>query len=331
MAVTTMTKATFAAAACFALLAVCSAARRESILTRHQDMPVQDAAFVDAVNAKASTWKAAKNDKFDGMSIADAKRYCGTILEDPAKSGVPKRTIGGIADAAIPDTFNAVTQWPGKIHPIRNQGQCGSCWAFAASESLSDRFAIASNGSVDVVLSPQDLVNCDDGAMGCHGGMISQVWQYMAETGILSDKCDPYTSGQTQDAGTCLASTNQCVKPSDKFQHYKAKDVHYLSTVEDMQKAIMTEGPIEVGFLVYKSFMSYKSGVYQREWYDFWDPPMGGHAVKAVGWGTEDGTDYWLIANSWGTSWGEDGFFKIKRGVDECGIEKQAYAGSALL
>lgn len=78
---------------------------------------------------------------------------------------------------------------------------------------------------------------------------------------------------------------------------------------------------------MYKSFMSYKTGVYQKH---FWEIiPEGGHAVKIVGWGTENGTPYWKVANSWNTNWGEDGFFKIKRGSDQCGMETMGppYAG----
>merc|ERR1712224_799601 len=103
-----------------------------------------------------------------------------------------------------------------------------------------------------------------------------------------------------------------------------------------MQKEIMTNGPIQVAFKVYRSFMSYKSGVYQKHWYEL--IPEGGHAVKIVGWGSENSTDwtgnsvstdYWLVANSWNTTWGLDGFFKIARGMDQCGIETSGppYAG----
>merc|ERR1712078_454702 len=86
-------------------------------------------------------------------------------------------------------------------------------------------------------------------------------------------------------------------------------------------------GPIQVAFKVYKSFMSYKTGVYSKHIWEL--VPEGGHAVKVVGWGTEDGTDYWLVANSWDTTWGDEGFFKIKRGNNECGIETMGppYAG----
>merc|ERR1711915_557303 len=96
-----------------------------------------------------------------------------------------------------------------------------------------------------------------------------------------------------------------------------------MGSVSHMQQEIMTKGPIQV------AFMAYKSGVYQKHWNEFL--PEGGHAVKIIGWGTENGVDYWLVANSWNTSWGMDGYFKIKRGRNTCGIEKTGppYAGTA--
>lgn len=86
---------------------------------------------------------------------------------------------------------------------------------------------------------------------------------------------------------------------------------------------VYTNGPVEVSFSVYEDFAHYKSGVYKYIKGDL----MGGHAVKLVGWGTEGGTDYWLVANSWNTAWGEDGYFKIARGSNECGIEEDVVAG----
>lgn len=87
----------------------------------------------------------------------------------------------------------------------------------------------------------------------------------------------------------------------------------------------MTNGPIEVSFSVYSDFETYTSGVYQHTSGSY----LGGHAVKMLGWGVENGTPYWLIANSWNPSWGDKGYFKIIRGQDECGIESSAVAGKA--
>jgi cathepsin B len=80
------------------------------------------------------------------------------------------------------------------VHPIRDQSKCGSCWAFGATEALSDRFAIASKGAVDVVLAPEDLVACDGIDRGCNGGYLAMAWRYLTNTGAVTDSCFPYTS-----------------------------------------------------------------------------------------------------------------------------------------
>jgi len=224
----------------------------------------------------------------------------------------------------IPESFDARKQWPSFIHPIRDQAQCGSCWAFSGAEVLGDRFTIATNGKTNVVLSPEDMVSCDTGDMGCGGGMLDSEWKYLVETGIVSDACFPYSAGAGQ-APACQAKCSD----SEAFTKYKAADSFHLTTVEDIQKEVMTNGPVQAAFMVYKSFLSYKSGIYNKHWWQFWDQELGGHAVKIVGWGTEKNTPYWIVANSWSTTWGEDGYFRIKRGGNVCQFESMVYGGHA--
>merc|ERR1712118_509053 len=98
------------------------------------------------------------------------------------------KITGALHDSAyqaagdIPAEFDARTQWPGLIHPIRNQQRCGSCWAFSATEVLSDRVAIAT-GKASPVLSPEDMVSCDTKDMGCSGGQLASAWDYLQSTG----------------------------------------------------------------------------------------------------------------------------------------------------
>lgn len=102
-----------------------------------------------------------------------------------------------------------------------------------------------------------------------------------------------------------------------------------MTSVEDIQADILNNGPVEGAFLVPPSFFNYQSGVFVPQ---PGEGTVGGHAIKILGWGTENDVDYWLCANSWGASWGGlDGFFKIKRGDDTCQIEDQVYAGIPLL
>ena len=207
------------------------------------------------------------------------------------------------------DEFDARKKWGSKVHPIRNQGQCGSCWAFGATEALSDRFAIEKN--VDVVLSPQHLVSCDKGNYGCQGGYLGKAWSFMQKTGVVSDKCYPYTSGTSGQTGSCKSSCQD----GSAFKPYKAGSYSEGGSVTKTMQSLQQEGPVEAAFQVYQDFMSYKSGVYEHKTGGL----LGGHAIKCIGWGTEGGVDYWLMANSWGTSWGDSGFFKIKR--HDCSVD----------
>jgi len=284
--------------------------------------------IADLNSENGMTWTAGHNDFFNGMTFDDARPLMGAVLSDI--SDHLNNTLGDHVYAAMedaPSQFDARTKWSGLIHPIRDQQHCGSCWAFSASEVLSDRVAIKA-GKKSPVLSAEDMVSCDRSDMGCKGGRLSSAWSYLKNTGIVTDTCFPYGAGNWKETGVTPACRTKCAD-SESFKKQRAASSYAINGVTNMQKEIMTNGPIQVAFMVYKSFMSYKSGVYTKKPFEF--TPEGGHAVKIVGWGTESGTDYWLVANSWGTTkWGSlGGFFKIKRGTNECGIETQGppYAG----
>jgi cathepsin B len=288
---------------------------------------VNDPDHINRLNSVAgSTWTAAQNKFFEGLTFDDARVVLGADLlhiSDFLDETLNASVYQAIDDASIPDAFDATKQWAGLVHPIRNQEQCGSCWAFSASEVLSDRVAIATN-KASPVLSPEDMVSCDSGDMGCQGGQLPAAWKYLQNTGIVTDACFPYAAG----GGNAPACPNTCADSESWSQSkVKARSAYAINGVSNMQKEIMTNGPIQVAFKVYKSFMSYQSGVYKKHAYEI--VPEGGHAVKVVGWGTDNGSDYWKVANSWDTTWGEEGFFRIARGSDECGLETLGppYAG----
>jgi len=278
--------------------------------------PVINQDLVDEINASDAPWIAALNDRFAGVSVEEAKKLMGTILR---KNNLPRKTY---EDASVPDTFDARTQWPNCIHPIRNQEQCGSCWAFAATEALSDRLCIASNGKINVVLSPEDLVSCDTTDMGCNGGYLDHAWAYMQKSGVVLDSCFPYSAGNGQ-AAPC--PSGQTCPGTGTWTKYHAKSNYAVNGVSNIMQEIYNNGPVEAGFSVYQDFMSYTGGVYTHKSGSL----LGGHAIKILGWGTENNVDYWLVANSWGPSWGLQGFFKIKKGSNECGIESNVVAGAA--
>jgi len=288
---------------------------------------VNDVHHIQRLNSvDGMSWKAGHNEFFNGMTFDDARIVLGTALNPEQVHPFLQDDVHGMSrDSSLPVDFDARTQWPDLIHPIRNQMRCGSCWAFSASEVLSDRFAIASK-TKSPVLSVEDMVSCDRGDLGCHGGQLPKAWDYLTSTGIVTDSCFPYAAGD----GTAPSCPSRC-QDSESFRRYKARNAYAISGVANMQKDLMTNGPIQVAFMVYKSFMSYKSGVYKKHFWEFL--PEGGHAVKIIGWGTEAGQDFWLVANSWGTTWGLEGYFKMARGINACGMESMGppYAGLPLL
>jgi len=286
---------------------------------------INDPTWIKFLNEiENSTWTAGHNEFLNEMTFDDARVFLGTeLLHISEHLGDTLEDSVYAAMEDPPASFDARTQWKGLIHPIRDQQRCGSCWAFSASEVLSDRVAIATK-KASPVLSPEDMVSCDKSDMGCQGGMLPNAWKYLQETGIVSDQCFPYEAGNG-DAPSCPTKCKDTETWS--ASKVKVKSAYAINGVQNMMKEIMTNGPIQVAFKVYKSFMSYKSGVYQKH---FWELlPEGGHAVKIVGWGTDNGVDYWIVANSWNTSWGEDGFFRIKKGSNQCGMETMGppYAG----
>merc|ERR1712129_685076 len=129
------------------------------------------------------------------------------------------------------------------------------------------------------------------GGLGCHGGQLPKAWDYLTNTGIVTDSCFPYAAGD----GTAPACPSRC-QDAEPFYRFKARNSYAIKGVTNMQKEIMTNGPIQVAFMVYKSFMSYKSGVYKKHIWEIL--PEGGRAVKIVGRGVEAGQDYggWLTA-----------------------------------
>jgi len=273
--------------------------------------------FVDKYsNASFETYDY-EDHPFKNYSLLQLKKLLGLRNIKPV-SGNQQLNYGEENDS-LPESFNSLIQWSECIKEIRDQGHCGSCWAHAASEVLSDRFCIASNGTVNVTLSPQEMVSCDWLDHGCNGGILTTSWLYLRLFGISTDDCHPYHSGDGS-VEWCPLFDWKC-NDGSTYKKYKASSFYYLLTINQIKTDIMTNGPVETGFSVYDDFMNYKGGVYKRTSDNF----LGGHAVKIVGWGKENDTEHWIVANSWSPKWGENGFFRIAFG--ECSFENGIIAG----
>lgn len=295
-------------------------------------------ALVDKVNNNPkSTWVAtmpservlAKSEDFKGyQELPHGARR-------PSWKVYPKHTL-------LPDDFDSRTKWPHceTIQTVRDQCGCGSCFAFGAIEAFEDRICIHSGRNV--TLSVGDVIACHvDENMSCQGGNPIAVWEGVlagkkSGDGAILDSCYPYQITPCPcNHHSANSSLPQCPPESenkdptcDLMKKFSCQDQGIffaesanLIPTDNMEEEIVTNGPITAAFTVYDDFLTYSHGIYQKS------PnatSLGGHAIKIVGYGVEEGTKYWTVANSWNSEWGEGGFFRILRGANECYIESSA-------
>jgi Papain family cysteine protease len=236
----------------------------------------------------------------DGRTLADIERQAAArsaaLLAERRAPGTPAaydlRNVGG---------KNFITQ-------IKDQGACGSCVAFGVCAAMEGTLRVQENDpNLSIDLSEAHLFYCHGRAQGrnCDNGWIpDEALQACQNAGIVDDACYPYTAGDQDCTGRC----------SDWQQRlHKVTAFHTVSATADMKTWLSTKGPLPACFVVYADFRHYRSGVYRH----VSGEQLGGHCVSIVGYNDSD--QCWICKNSWGTGWGEDGFFKI--GYGECAID----------
>lgn len=194
------------------------------------------------------------------------------------------------------------------VTPVKDQKQCGSCWAFSATGAMEGVFA-QKTGKL-TAFSEQQLVDCSDeyGNQGCNGGWPYQAIEYIQNFGgIATESSYPYKGVDS----TCKSKIT--VVPDSKTSGFEN-----IKDENDMETAA-TGRPISVAIGVNTNFQLYQSGIYDSSCAFSLN-----HAVLVVGYGSENGEDYWIVKNSWGSSWGEKGYIRMLKGKNQCGIAKKA-------
>jgi cathepsin L len=202
----------------------------------------------------------------------------------------------------------------GAVNEVKNQGQCGSCWAFSTIQSIEGVYA--KNKGELYSLSEQNLVDCDKTCSGCNGGLMDNAFKYVIanQGGFFNLESDyPYTGK----AGSCAFDA------SKGYAQIKA-DYQVAADEESLKTASATIGPIAIAIdASHISFQLYSKGIYNPL---ICSSKNLDHAVGLIGYGTDSGKDYWLVRNSWGASWGEKGYIRmIRNKKNKCGVATMAF------
>jgi cathepsin L len=263
--------------------------------------------YIVSYNAKNNGVRLAMN-AFGDLTNEEYRRiYLG--LKVPA--GYKHIASGVKSNVSLPDSYDWRTK--DAVTNIKNQEQCGSCWAFSTTGSTEGCHSISSGSLVS--LSEQNLVDCStaEGNQGCDGGLMTQAMDYIISNhGIDTEGSYPYTA----EDGTCSYNSKNSGATLKSYVNVNPGDENDLETK-------VYSGPTSVAIdASQSSFQFYSGGVY-------YEPSCSSqqldHGVLAVGWGSQSGTDYWIVKNSWGTSWGQDGYILMSRNKNNnCGIATMA-------
>jgi len=301
---------------------------------------------VAKINKKLSMlqlgWKARAMPKFLGRTMGEINSYAGILRKGPGhairrdmlsqrKAPRAQSFLQRHRATKFPETFDwsnaSGTDW---LEPVMDQADCGSCYVASSMRMLSVRHKISINDTEALPWSINLPLHCGEYNQGCKGGYGSLVSKWGEDVGLLPATCMRYNT-----AGSCKL---ECDLDKLEGKRYRAANHRFIggfygnSSSKAMQEEIYHNGPIVVSFEPAEDFMFYSDGIYKSanktapsalQLHERLTQPwvQVDHAVLAVGWGVEDGKKYWLVQNSWGQDWGEDGFFRIVRDEDDSGIE----------
>jgi len=308
----------------------------------------------DTINAGGRTWRARAYSRFAGKSLADLNQLAGLPRELPrelpacapevqhSKPGslMPHLMLRGLASepcnhpakedaglakelAEVEARLPAFFSWndvngTDYVGPVIDQADCGSCYIVSTTRMMSSRNRVQHKDATLPDFSTSFPLQCSEYNQGCKGGYAFLGSKWATDVGLVPDKCAPYKTD-----GKCELSCNL-----DEIPKVRATEYNYIggyyggSSPAAMMQELYDNGPIVVSFEPTDEFMYYGEGIFvsgATPLHPVWQKVD--HAVLAVGWGEEAGQKYWVVQNSWGSTWGEGGYFRIARGENDSGIE----------
>jgi len=283
----------------------------DGLNTIHKSARFDISRFSDLTEEEFSSFNALSPKFIEGMTSILTKKMSELSLEEQSDLGyIPYDSISKEINKAaknLPGSFDWRSY--GAVTPVKDQGLCGGCWAFAAAGDMEGTWMLRTGKLVS--LSEQQLLSCDTLGQGCNGGLMKDAYQYVINNGgIESEYQLPYSAGLSMDAGTCPLTQNSPVAAINGWTILRPR------TVSELQAALTKKGPIAVAINA-DQMQFYASGIDVAS--SCLDGPVN-HGVLLVGYGSQNGIDYWTIKNSWGTSWGENGYYRIATSDGACGI-----------
>jgi len=207
----------------------------------------------------------------------------------------------------------------GMVTKVKDQGQCGSCWAFSVTETVESAYSIQTKKPL-LTLAPEQLVDCDKSDWGCDGGISEYAWKYVVKTGGMMAEVDyPYTAGKTGKAGACRFSASKVVATIRNFTWVGTPCQYVGDSCDHQDESLVADALVNIGPLgicVNADWQDYHSGVFSGRCPH--DAGHMNHAVQLVGVNTDQ--NYWIVRNSWDTNWGVNGYIFIKKGGNLCGV-----------
>lgn len=276
-------------------------------------------------------WHASVHSKFQDKTLEQLNQFAGRKKLGLGQRPSLRSSFIETSDVTdLPKEFS----WKDYLSPMREQGSCGSCYVFATLEMLEARMRI--KYQKDVTLSPQHILDCSYYNQGCDGGYPFLVGKFANEFELVPEDCSPYLAKK----GSCQTCDASKLSEVYKVENYRFIGGAYgKSNEREMMLEVRQNGPIVASFEPPLDFMYYQGGIYhgvEPDWVKNgqnkpeWE--RVDHSVLLYGWGeNEVGEKYWLLRNSWGEEWGENGSFRIRRGVDECSIESLAEASDPII